>query len=60
MIVRHRLGTEQVGIVTASGATVAVHAALRTAAGATVRDDRHVRAPETKVRACSLTLGPVR
>ena len=51
VIVRHRLGADQLRIVTASGATVAVHRRAPNGAGATVRDDGHVRALETKVLA---------
>lgn len=49
VIVRHRLGADALRIVTASGATVAVHRRAPNGAGATVRDDGHVRALETAV-----------
>ena len=44
VVVRHRLGADQLRIVTATGATVAVHRRAPTGAGATVRDEGHVRA----------------
>jgi transposase len=46
---RVRLGSDQVRIVTASGATIAVHRRAPDGAGAMVRDDGHVRALETRV-----------
>ena len=49
VIVRHRLGADALRIVTASGATVAVHRRAPNGAGATVRDDGHIRALETAV-----------
>jgi hypothetical protein len=49
VVVRHRLGAEQLRIVTAAGATVAVHRRAPAGAGATVRDDGHVRALEARV-----------
>ena len=49
VIVRHRLGADALRIITASGATVAVHRRAPNGAGATVRDDGHVRALETTV-----------
>lgn len=49
VIVRHRLGADALRIVTASGATVAVHRRAPNGAGATLRDDGHVRALETAV-----------
>jgi transposase len=51
VVVRHRLGADQLRIVTATGATVAVHRRAPTGAGATVRDEGHVRALETRVLA---------
>ena len=51
VVVRHRLGAEQLRIVTATGAIVAVHRRAPNGAGATVRDDGHVRALETRVLA---------
>ena len=51
VVVRHRLGADQLRIVTATGATVAVHRRAPNGAGATVRDDGHVRALETRVLA---------
>jgi transposase len=49
VVVRHRLGVEQLRIVTATGATVAVHRRAPNGAGAVVRDDGHVRALEARV-----------
>jgi transposase len=49
VVVRHRLGADQLRIVTAAGVTVAVHRRAPTGAGATVRDDGHVRALEARV-----------
>ncbi len=49
VVVRHRLGADQLRVVTATGATVAVHRRAPTGAGATVRDDGHVRALEARV-----------
>ena len=60
VIVRHRLGADQVRIVTASGATVAVHRRAPNGAGATVRDDGHVRALETRVLAAFSDAKPCR
>ena len=60
VIVRHRLGAETLRIVTASGATVAVHRRAPTGAGATVRDDGHVRALETWVLAAFCDARPCR
>ena len=60
VIVRHRLGAEQLRIVTASGATVAVHRRAPNGAGVTVRDDGHVRALETKVLAAFTDARPCR
>ena len=60
VIVRHRLGAEQVRIVTASGATVAAHRRAPNGAGVTVRDDGHVRALETKVLAAFSDARPCR
>ncbi|CRK56835.1 Mobile element protein [Alloactinosynnema sp. L-07] len=58
--VRHRLGAEQLRIVTARGATVAVHRRAPDGAGRTVRDNGHVIALEqaalgafTTARPCS-------
>ncbi|GAA4895518.1 Mu transposase domain-containing protein [Actinomycetospora straminea] len=51
VVVRHRLGAEQLRIVTATGATVAVHRRAPTGAGATIRDEGHVRALESRVLA---------
>jgi transposase len=60
VIVRHRLGADQLRIVTASGATVAAHRRAPNGAGATVRDDGHVRALETKVLAAFSDAKPCR
>jgi transposase len=49
VVVRHRLGADQLRIVTATGATVAVHRRAPTGAGAVVRDEGHVRALEARV-----------
>src|SRR3954471_7657808 len=51
VVVRHRLGAEQLRIVTATSATVAVPRRAPNGAGATVRDDGHLRALETRVLA---------
>ncbi|MHC1561205.1 Mu transposase domain-containing protein [Actinomycetospora sp. C-140] len=51
VVVRHRLGGDQLRIVTATGATVAVHHRAPNGAGATVRDEGHVRALESRVLA---------
>jgi hypothetical protein len=47
--VRHRLGTDTLRLVTASGAVVAQHRREVDGAGRTIRDDGHVVALETKV-----------
>jgi transposase len=60
VVVRHRLGADQVRIVTASGAAVAVHRRAPNGAGATVRDEGHVRALETKVLAAFCDARPCR
>jgi transposase len=60
VIVRHRLGAEALRIVTASGATVAVHRRAPNGAGATVRDDGHVRALQAKVLAAFSDARPCR
>jgi hypothetical protein len=49
VVVRHRLGDDQLRIVTAAGVTVAVHRRAPTGAGAVVRDEGHVRALEARV-----------
>ncbi len=49
VVVRHRLGADQIRIVTATGATIAVHRRAPNGAGATIRDDGHVRALEARV-----------
>lgn len=49
VVVRHRLGADQLRIVSASGTTIAVHHRAPNGAGAVVRDQGHVRALETRV-----------
>ena len=49
VVVRHRLGADELRVVTATGATVAVHRRPPNGAGATVRDEGHVRALEARV-----------
>lgn len=49
VLVRVRLGSDQVRVVTAAGATVAVHHRAPDGAGAVIRDDGHIRALETRV-----------
>ena len=49
VMVRHRLGAEQIRIVTASGATIALHRRAPNGAGAVIRDEGHVRALEARV-----------
>jgi len=49
VVVRHRLGADQIRIVTAAGATIALHRRAPNGAGATIRDDGHVRALEARV-----------
>ena len=60
VIVRHRLGAEQVRIVTSSGAMVAIHHRAPNGPGVTVRDDGHVRALETRVLAAFSDARPCR
>ena len=60
VIVRHRLGADQLRVVTGTGATVAVHRRAPNGAGATVRDDGHVRALETRVLAAFSDARPCR
>ena len=49
VMVRHRLGADQVRIVTAAGAVVAVHHRAPNGGGAVIRDEGHVRALEATV-----------
>ena len=49
VVVRHRLGADQIRIVTAAGATVAQHRRATNGAGATIRDEGHIRALEARV-----------
>ncbi|MCD2191101.1 Mu transposase domain-containing protein [Actinomycetospora soli] len=49
VMLRRRLGADELRIVTAAGATVAVHHAAPDGAGAVVRDQGHVRALEARV-----------
>ena len=57
VVVRIRLGSDQVRVVTAAGATVALHRRAPDGAGAVIRDEGHVRALETRVLA-AFTDGP--
>lgn len=56
--VRHRLGAEELRIVTARGATVALHRRAPDGAGRTVRDDGHVAALEQAALAAFSTSRP--
>lgn len=51
VVVRVRLGSDQIRVVTAAGATVAVHRRAPDGSGAVIRDEGHVRALETRVLA---------
>jgi hypothetical protein len=43
VMVRHRLGADQIRIVTATGATIALHRWAPNGAGAVIRDEGHIR-----------------